>query len=96
MLVSFKLSAVLNSQLNLPPKRLGRDSEYIGRLCHSFERFCCLHLQGGIDLENVDSILTYGVKFRMAASLISIEGYSLAALYHSSYEIKHGQDNPQR
>ena len=57
----YKMSAVLNSHLNLPPKILRRDAEYIGRLCHSFERFCCLHIQGGILLENVDSMFLYEV-----------------------------------
>ena len=57
----YKMSAVLNSHLNLPPKRLRRDAEYIGRLCHSFERLCCLHIQGGILLENVDSMFLYEV-----------------------------------
>ena len=39
---------------------------------------------------------SHGVTFRMTASLISIEGYSLAAIYHSHNEIKYGQYNPER
>jgi hypothetical protein len=59
MLVIYKMSALLNSHSNLSPRRLGRDAEYIGRLCHSFERICCLHLQGGNVLENWDSMFLY-------------------------------------
>jgi len=49
----------MSSHLNLSPQRLGRDAEYIGRLCHCFERLCCLLLQGGNVLGNGDSIFLY-------------------------------------
>jgi len=60
MLVIFKISAVLNVvALNLSPHRVERDPEDIGRMCHSFEIFCCLLLQGGNFLGNGDSMFLY-------------------------------------
>jgi hypothetical protein len=46
----------VGGDLDLSPQRLERDAEYIGRLCHCFERLFCLRLQGGNVLEVGDSM----------------------------------------